>query len=96
MNTRKGRAKFKNFRILLDSGFSSIIATRRLVEKLCPETDAVMQWQTQAGNVTTNIKVNVYFILPALRATNVVTWKCHVDYSTKGRYYMITGRAVLT
>ena len=31
MNTRKGRAKFKNFRILLDSGYRSTIVTRRLI-----------------------------------------------------------------
>ena len=33
MNTRHGRAKFKNFRVLLDSGFSSIIVIGSLVEK---------------------------------------------------------------
>ena len=49
VNTRKGRAKFKNFQIILDSGCSSTILMRRLVEKLCPEKDAVMQWQRQAG-----------------------------------------------
>ena len=32
MNTIKGKAKFKNFRILLDSGFSSTIFMLRLVE----------------------------------------------------------------
>ena len=31
MNTRKGKAKFKNFRILLDSGCNSTIAMVRLV-----------------------------------------------------------------
>ena len=36
MNTRKGRAKFKNFRIILNSGFSYTVVTRILVEKLCP------------------------------------------------------------
>ena len=34
MNTRKGKAKFNNFRILLDSGCSSTIIMIRLVEKL--------------------------------------------------------------
>ena len=33
-NTRKGTVKFKNFRILLDSVFSSTIVTRRLINKL--------------------------------------------------------------
>ena len=39
----KNRAKFKNLRVLLDSGCSSTIAMRRLVEKLFPEKNDVMQ-----------------------------------------------------
>ena len=38
-----------------------------------------MQCHTQAVNITTNLKVKVYFTLPALRATDVVKWKFHVD-----------------
>ena len=34
----------------------------------------------------------MYFTLPTLRATNIVTWKCHVDASSRGRYDMILGR----
>ena len=43
MNTRNGRSKFKNFRILLDSGYSSMIIMRRLIEKLNPKKYDVMQ-----------------------------------------------------
>ena len=53
-----------------------------------------MQWQTQAVNITTNIKVIIDFTLPALSATNVVTCKCHVDDYTKGRYEMIFGKYI--
>ena len=73
MNTRKGKAKFKSFRILLDSGCSSTIVIVRLVKKLDPEEDAPMQWHTQAGNITTNIKVKVDFTLTKLSAINIVT-----------------------
>ena len=55
-----------------------------------------MQWHKQAGNITTNLKVEVDFTLPALSATNVVTWKYHVHESAKGRYYMILERDLLT
>ena len=55
-----------------------------------------MQWNTQAGDITTNIKVNVDFTLPILSATNVVTWKFHVDDCAKGKYNMILGRDILT
>ena len=55
-----------------------------------------MQWHTQDRNITTNLKVKVYFALPALIAINVMTWKCHVDDSGKGRYNIILGRDILT
>ena len=44
-----------------------------------------MQWHTQAGNITTNLKIEVDITLPVLRTTNVVTWKCHMDDSANGR-----------
>ena len=52
---------------------------RRLVEKLKPEKYDVMQRHTQAGNITNNIDLELYFTFPAHIATNVVTWKFHVD-----------------
>ena len=85
MNTRRSKANFNNFHILLDSGCSSTIVMGNMVEKPSTEKDALMQWHTQAGNITTNIEVKVDFTLLALSATNVRTWKCHVDDSTKGR-----------
>ena len=54
-----------------------------------------MQWHTEAGNITTNIKVEVNFTVPKLSATNVVTWKFHVDDSAKGIYDMILGKYLL-
>ena len=86
VNTIKVRAKFKNFLILLYSGCSSTIVMGRPVEKIKIEKDSVMQWHTQAGNITTNHKLKVDFTLPALSATNVGSQKCHVDDSAKGRY----------
>ena len=62
-----------------------------LVNKLGPEKDTVMQGLTEADNITTNLKVKVDFTLSELSATNVVTWKCHVYDSVKGRYYIILG-----
>ena len=96
MNTIKGKARFKNFFVLLDSGCSYTIVIGRLVKKLYPEEDSLMQWYTQAGNITTNINVKVYFTLPALSATNIMTWKFPVDDSYKGRYNMILGKNILT
>ena len=63
--------------------------------KISPEKYAVIQWHTQAGNITTNLKVKVYFTLPVLSTTNGVTWKCHADDSAKSIYDMILGRYIL-
>ena len=52
----------------------------------------MIQWHTQAGNITTNIMVKIYFTLPEISATEIVTWSCHVDDSAKSRYDMILCR----
>ena len=92
MITRHGRANFKNFQSLLESGCSSKIVMGGLVEKLFLETDDVMQWHTQAGNITNNYKVNVDFAVPTLNAKNVVAGNFRVDGSAMGRNAMILGR----
>ena len=53
------------------------------------------QWHTQAGNITTNLKVEFDFILPALSVMNAVVWKFYVDESAKVRYDMILWRDLL-
>ena len=55
-----------------------------------------MQCHTQAGNITTNLKVKLYFTLPELITAKIVMWNCHVDDSAKGRNDMILGRDILT
>ena len=55
-----------------------------------------MQWQKQAGNITTKIQVEVNFTLPLIRKRSDMTWKCYVDDSSKGGYDMILGRDILT
>ena len=67
-----------------------------LVGKLHPGKFYVVQCHTQAGNITNNIKVKVYFNLPALSAKNFLMSKYHVDDSVKGRYDIIIGQYILT
>ena len=55
-----------------------------------------MQWHKHDFNMKTNLKVEVDFTLPDLSAVNVVTWKCHVYDSNKGRYDIILVRDLLT
>ena len=61
-----------------------------------PSQPCYMYCNTQAENITTNLKVGIYFTLPALSATNFVTLNFHVHYFAKGRYDMILGKDILT
>ena len=91
MNIQEAKAKFKNLRILLDSVYSPITITVRLIKKPTPKKDAVMPWHTQFGKITTQSKVEIYFTLHELSATKIVTWNCHVYDSAKGRNDTIVG-----
>ena len=53
-------------------------------------------WEIQARNFITSKKANVEFCLLEFCATEIVTWKFHMDKSTKGMYDIITGRNLLT
>ena len=74
MNTCRGKAKFKNFRILLVSGFSSTIVMRSLLDKLKAKKGGVVKWHTQADNLTTNMRVGIDFTLPEFIVSKIVTW----------------------
>ena len=42
-----------------------------------------MQWNTQVGIITTNIKVKIDFAFHELSATKTLVWNYHVDESVK-------------
>ena len=96
MNTHSGKSRFKNFRILMDSGSSSTIVIGKLTSKLKSKETVENTWETLARKFTTSKKVYVDFFLPEFLTTKIVTWKCDVDKSTIGRYDMILGRDLLT
>ena len=68
MDKYKRKSKFKDFWIWLDIGCSSTIVTRQRLKKLKPKEDAAMQWDTQAGNITTKLKFKIDFTLPEISA----------------------------
>ena len=96
MNTRRGREKIKNFRILLDNGCIFTILMRSPIKKLKTKEDYVIKLHTQTGNLTTNLKAKIYLTLSEFSATNIDMWECHLYDFTKGRYDMIFGRDILT
>ena len=56
----------------------------------------MIQWHTEAGNITSILRVKIDFTLAELSATKIATWNCHVNESDKGRYDKILGRDILT
>ena len=56
----------------------------------------MIQWHTQGGSITTNLKVKIDFNLPELSMTKFVTWNFHVGDSSKVIYDIILGRNILT
>ena len=69
---------------------------RSTITKLYHKEDAVMQWHMQAGNITTNIRVKIFFTLPELSAVKPLIWNSYVDHSAKVRYNMNLCRDLLT
>ena len=92
MNTRRGKAKFKNFRILLDSRCSYRSVMRSIMKNFEIKEGSVVEYHIQADNITTNLKVKIYFTLPEFSTTKTVTWNCHVYDTANGRYDIIRGR----
>ena len=50
----------------------------------------------QTCNFITNLKVKIYFTLPAFSAIKIVTWGFHVDLYAKSGYDAVSGRYLLT
>ena len=66
-----------------------------MMSKIKPNKDISTQWQTQPEIFMIDKKVKVDFYLPQFSAIKSVTWECHVDETTKGRYYIILSRDLL-
>ena len=59
---------------------------KSLITKSNPKIESVMQWHTQAGNITTDLRVKIDLTLPEICVMKIVTWNCHIDDS--GRYLL--------
>jgi len=85
----------KTITILLDSGSSETIVSDKLVKNLpSKKTKAACQWNTAAGSITTNRKVELQFSLPEFYATTVIKHSAHV-FNSKIEYDMILGRDLM-
>ena len=97
VNTRLGKSRFKNIRILLDSGSSGSIILEKYVRKLRMKKDTTTNWNTKGGNFQTTKKCKTTFILNEFFESRSIEWNLHVD-STPGphRYDMIIGRDIMS
>ena len=55
-----------------------------------------MQWHTQAGIISTDLKVRIDFNLPEYSVKKIMKWECHMDDFSNGRFDMILDRYLLT
>ena len=53
------------------------------------------KWHTQEVSFTNNIKVELYFTVPELSVTKIITWNFHANDSDKGIYDMVLERDLL-
>ena len=88
-NPCSGKVQFRNFRTILNIDNSSIIVTGKLTSKLKNKSSSTTTWGKQYGIFKASQVVNVDLCQPGFSATKTVTWKCHVDKYTVGRYDII-------
>ena len=87
MNTRKGRAKFKNFQTILDSGCSSIILTVRIVENLVLKN---MMWCSGIHRLEISLLIlRLKQISPWPHLARRITWHGNFMCMNPIRVYMI-------
>ena len=77
LNYRLGKSKYKDIKILLDTGASKSIIRSDLVTKLRTKTDTKTIWDTAAGQMYTNKTVKAKFRLSVFDERKEITWKFH-------------------
>jgi len=92
---RRGRAKGKTIKVLLDSGASSSLVNADKVAKLKVKRSTPAQWNTAAGSFSTIARCALEFALPELSPSKVVKASVHVTQQRLGNYDMILGRDLL-
>ena len=95
LNIRLGKPKYKDIKILLDTGASKSIIRADRVKKLRKKHKSKTIWDTAAGQMSTNKTVKAKFRLSEFDERKEITWDFHVTECPL-RYDMIIGRDILT
>ena len=90
-----GRKDQKMVRILLDSGASGSIISKRAANKLRMKRDKETKWSTAAGNMNTNYKTKTLLELAEFSHNRVIECTFHVSNATFN-YDIIMGRDLMT
>ena len=85
----------KPVKILLDSGSSGSIVSKKHVKHLKCARTGPQKWTTKAGNFQTKRTAMVSFILPELHQDKTLTWEFHIDESQSTHYDLLVGRDLL-
>lgn len=98
--TKNKSAKAKDtqvIRVLFDSGCSTTLINKSVVQDLTQTKVKPSTWKTKSGNFTTDKECNIKFILPAFHENRIVEWKASVENSPRAscRYDMIVGRDLM-
>ena len=94
VNTSLGVPKYKNIKVLLDSGSSSTIMSSHLAKKLQIKRGPKLNWSTLASTVSARTKVRVQFSLPKFFEDWVVEYPVHLTKALEN-YNLIIGQDLL-
>ena len=91
------QTKTKLARILLDSGSSGSLVSKKLAKRLELTTTKPSTWATKSGTFQTNKMAMVPFCLFELHPDKQITWEMHVDETEHlaDRYDIIVGRDLM-
>ena len=92
LQTRLGKEKWRNIKVLLDSGASATVVSSSLVKKLRQKTDARTDWNTAAGTFSTTATVKLDMKLPELSPSATIELGAHVHKGDLANYDVIIGR----
>ena len=92
LQTRLGKEKWRNVKVLLDSGASATVVSSSLVKKLRQKTDARTDWNTAAGTFSTTATVKLDMKLPELSPSATIELGAHVHKGDLANYDVIIGR----
>jgi len=95
VRTSLGLPKPADCTVLLDSGASGSLVSKKITKKLRILKESKCIWNTAAGPMETNQKCKLQFMFPELSETKLIEWKMHIVDSKSMNYDIIIGRDVL-